>query len=408
MAYLLDRDGLFFYLTARVDDKYVMRAYMWTCIAVVIVIGVSVGLGAHRNQRAFLAKPVQHFSQQTYHLVWGGTIAVSLLLTGLAWRSNGYTVPLLQLLADPVRYLFLRTEARENISQVLLNANLLFLCSLSLVLAAFFLKRNKRLKLLITVLNLLLVGSFTLAKSPIAKVVVITLIFFSCMRPIRVATLAKFGAVFILAVLPLFIVAEAGLGSWAKDRTLTQTLASRVLYGQWAALPFFFEIYEKKRASLGTLQPTYLAGSKAERWSYRGEEAPARQAMRLVTGYRDLESAGVGVAVTFFIGDAYGVFGYPGIVMAAVVVGLEILLLTLVLLHWPRNVLTMFLFTWFCFKFATSAITGFSGFMFGSATYLLLLLAITTFFAQRNRRNSLGRPPPATPSVISPVVDGAR
>ena len=87
---------------------------------------------------------------------------------------------------------------------------------------------------------------------------------------------------------------------------------ARVIYGQWAALPFFFEMFDKDRQSVVVLAPPYFGDGNA--WERDGVEVPPRKVMRAVTGYRVLEGTGSGVAVTYFIGEAFAVAGRAGIV----------------------------------------------------------------------------------------------
>lgn len=387
LAYLIDNDGVFFALTARVEQRHILEAYIWTCVAILILVTMTVMLGTHNNQNAFLSKPIKRSSPLFYNVAWISCISLSFVLSLVTFASAGFVVPLVELFSDPGGYLLLRSEARANVSQGLLNLNLLFLCPLSVCIAAFFAERRKRLMLSVSVLNIVVVASFSLAKSPIAMALFVIIIFYSCVKPINLLRLSKYGVVMIAVLIPLFMASDSGRVSWAGDRNVLEIVGGRVIYGQWAGLPYFFNIYEKKRASLGTLQPSYLRAGEGGRWSYKGEESPARQAMRVVTGYKDLEGAGVGVAVTFFIGEAYAVWGHAGIIVASVIVGLQLYLVTLIFRTWPRSLWTMFLYSWFTYKMAIGIITGFSAFLFSTSTYLLVLLVIVTFFAHATRRN---------------------
>ncbi len=379
LAVLVDTDGLLFVLVGRVDDAHVSQAYVWTVIAVMILLVTAFLFGTLKNESAFLNKPIADWSQRTYLWFWITCALFSALISLRLFVSAGFSIPLLELFSNPAGYLLLRTEARQAVSQSLLNVNLLFFAPLSVCLALFFLKKHKKILVPISILNLALAASFSLAKSPIAMAFLVILIFYSCIRPIPVMRLARHGVVAILALIPLFLASESGRVSWAGDRGVLEIIGGRIVYGQWAGLPYFFDIFEKEKVSVGTLFPSYLRADSVDRWSYRGEESPARQAMRLVTGYRDLESAGVGVAVTFYIGEAYAVWGYVGVFLATVVVSLQLWLATRLLVYWPRNLLTMFLYSWFIYKTTVGLITGFSAFMFGSATYLLILVSLLTF-----------------------------
>lgn len=388
-AYLLDHDGIMFALVSRVEERFVFEAYAWTCVAFLIVSVVVIGLRVHKNENVFLSKPMPKKSQRYYDVAWLGILAMSLIATSVLFVSAGYSIPLFDLASNPAIYLLQRTEARANINQNLLNINLLFLCPLSVCIAAFFLARRRAVKLAISIANILLVAGFSLAKSPVAMAFFIIVIFYSCMKPIKIMKLARYGVLLIAIMVPLFLAADPGRGTWGANRNVMEIVGGRIFYGQWAGLPYFFDIYENKRAPLGTLLPPYLQVGDGGRWSYKGEEAPARQAIRGVTGYKDLEASGVGVAVTFFIGEAYAVWGYSGIIVASLVVGLQIYFMTLIFSVWPRTIWSMFLYSWFVYKIGIGVTTGFSAFLFSSAAYLLFFLLIITVltFAHRNSRS---------------------
>jgi len=396
-AYLLDNEGIMFALISRVEERYVLEAYAWTCGAFLIVVVTAIGLGAHRNQNSFLSKPMPVKSQRYYNWAWLSILALSLIGSSVLFVSAGFSIPLLELASNPVNYLLQRTEARASINQNLLNINLLFFCPLSVCIAVFFLEKRRPLKIAISIVNILLVMGFSLAKSPMAMAFFIIVIFYSCMKRINLMKLARYGTLLIAMMIPLFMAADIGRTGWGANRNVVELVGGRIFYGQWSGLPYYFNIYEKKRAPLGTLLPPYLRTGEGGRWSYKGEESPARQAIRGSTGYKDLEGAGVGVAVTFFIGEAYAVWGHAGMVVASLVVGLQIYLVTLIFRAWPRTVWSMFLYSWFVYKIGIGMITGFSAFLFGSAAYVLFFLLIVTLLTDAHRRPLLPAPPHESP-----------
>ena len=144
-AYLLDTEGIMFALISRVEERYVIEAYVWTCVAFFVVLIVAVGLGAHKNQSTFLSKPMPFESQRYYNSAWLGILALSLVASSILFVSADFSIPLLELAANPANYLLQRTEARASINQNLVNINLLFLCPLSVCISAFFLDKRRRL-----------------------------------------------------------------------------------------------------------------------------------------------------------------------------------------------------------------------------------------------------------------------
>jgi len=390
-ACLFDTYGIFFILTSRVGERAVLDAYRWTVVGLVVVIGLALVLGAQKKEKAFLSKSISPRSQRYYNNLWIGVLCASALATFVNFISTGFTIPLLELISDPANFLLQRSEARAAVNQNLLNLNLVFLCPFSICISAFFIKRWRIVKILISILNILVVSSFSLAKSPIAIAFLVVIIFSSCIRPISYKRLMRMGVLLVAIVIPIFMLASAGRSTWGQNKSVVEIVVGRILYGQWTGLPYFFEIYKKKKASIGTLLPPYLRSGDG-RWEYKGEESPSRQSMRAVTGYRNLETAGVGVAVTFFIGEAYAVWGVAGAILGSLLVGFEIYLLTWVFSHWPRNIWTMFLYSWFTYKIGIGIMTGFSAFIFSSLAYLLAAFFLLTLMLILDRRTTDPKP----------------
>lgn len=385
IAYLVDTEGLFFVLTRRVEESYIFTAYLWTVISFCLLLLLLEFLTVRKNFDQFLHKPISPSVFVSTDRLWFYTLLISLALTGLMFIRAGFSIPLLEASDNPTLYLIQRKTFKENISPVLFNANALGVGVFNLSLALFFAEKNRKTKILTSILNYLLLASFSLAKSSFGTGILILLLYYAFLKPIPIKKLARVGVVFFALIVPMFMIAKVDKTSWTDGKGIATIIAGRIFYGQWTALPFFWEAYERRSAGFGTVLPGYLK-SGDQRWEYRGEEAPARYVIHLTTGYRDLERAGVGVAVTYFIGEAFALAGYMGVFLACLLVACEFWMLSFSFRYFKKTPITIFLYSWFLYKFTIGLITGISAFLLTSTTVLLFFVFIMVLLSRSQQK----------------------
>jgi hypothetical protein len=295
----------------------------------------------------------------------------------------GYSLPLLDLPSDVTGILLRRIEVEQRIGSVLFNFNAAFLGPLSVFLSLFFVDRNRRLKVIVTCANFLVIGTFSIAKSSFILGLIVVMLTYSFVRPLSKGRLVKFGVLALALVMPMFIVTRANQDSGDTGELVARVAVARVIYGQWAALPYFFEMFEKEPQPIRVLLPPYLSSGGA--WERDGEEVPARKVMRAVTGYSFLEASGAGVAVTYFIGEAFAVGGNAGIILGCLLVCFEIWMMTFVFKHVAKTPESVFFYSWFIYKVCLGLITGISTFLISSFTLTLLGTFLIVLFMRLNR-----------------------
>jgi len=380
LAHFFDSDGMFFYFTRHVESRYVNIAYFWTILSAVLLYILNVSAGSSRNLLSFVRKQSSN-GIVSPALLWVCVITLSIALNAYFFVRMGYSLPLLNLPDNVTELLMRRIEVKERLNPVLFSLNATVLGPLSLILAIFFMEKRRQQVLIASAVNFLIVGSFSLAKSSFVIGVVIVFLAYSFVRPLRIRNVVKMGVLFFALLIPMFVITSSKQAPHVRGEALAEIVSARIFYGQWAALPYFFELFDRDTQPAAVLKPPYLSDGDA--WSRNGIEVPARKVMRAVTGYQNLEGTGSGVAVTYFIGEAFAVGGRLGVILGCFLVGLEIWLLTFLFKSLGKTPLTIYLYSWFIYKICMGLITGLSSFVFSSFTIALIglgaLVALSRF-----------------------------
>ncbi|MEL7538061.1 MAG: hypothetical protein AAFZ58_06915 [Pseudomonadota bacterium] len=382
IALLFDQDGMLFYFVRHLDQRYLGVAYVWTVLSAALLLALNVLFGSHRNFDKFMEKP-RTAGRVDPDALWWVVFVVGCGLNALFFVLAGFELPLLNLPENVTELLLRRIELKEQLNPILFNLGATVLGPLALILSFFFVKHRRGLKIAASIASFVVLGTFSLAKSSFIVGVLILIFAYSFLRPLSIRSIMKVSGVFLIALLPMFILTNSKEAPHVRGEALAEIVMARIVYGQWAALPFFFEMFERDEQDVGLLTPPYLSDGDA--WTRGGEEVPPRKVMRAVTGYRVLEGTGSGVAVTYFIGEAFAVAGESGIVLACVLVCGLIWMLTFVFKDVQKTPLTIYAYSWFLYKIGMGLITGFSAFVASSLTIAvvgLFLLTVARAMAQ--------------------------
>ena len=150
VARTLDQDGMLFYFVRHIDLAYLDVAYFWTLVSALLLVGLNILLGSHRNFDIFMAKSIERGSVDP-RLLWMCVIVASALLNIYFFVKMGYSLPLLDLPENVTELLLRRIEVKERLNPILFNLNATVLGPLSLILSLFFIPRYKRTKVLVFV-----------------------------------------------------------------------------------------------------------------------------------------------------------------------------------------------------------------------------------------------------------------
>jgi hypothetical protein len=268
----------------------------------------------------------------------------------------------------------LRQSFEFLINQNVFTFQLYVLAGLNYAIAATGINRYRRLYIGASLFNILLICSFALAKSPIANVCLIICLFYSLVRPFTI-NLFKLIAIPVTVVCLLFPMYWAtGIGRTTEKNTLIM-ISERIFFGQWAALPYYFELFDDLRLPYSSVLPPYIKShlygvDKMEML----EQVPARYVMRAIIGDDAVDEGGPGVASSFFIGEAYALGGYPAVIAGCVLVVSELWLLSMAFLHFRKTVVSSYIYAFMIFKFCMGLVSGISAFVLSGFTIILFII----------------------------------
>lgn len=367
LAHLADPEGIGYLAsyTERAGIDTVLRAYLWTVYAAVVLTLLFYMTGTRRRLVAYQERPETALSRRAYGQIWMYAFTAGLACATFLYVQNGFEHPGLKGFGmDYLDYALLRVQTSETINMNVYNVGLTLFVSFAMIVALFYLKSFWRV--IITAALFITLGSFSLAKAPMASAVLLWLFYYIAVKK---PALTKIGvsAICLLAVLSLmyFISGFAGQGQALGTQILT-----RVLSGQFADLPYYFECFETSKVPLTALLPPYM-----QCWLGL-EKIPS--AARLVMEYTNpaaVAAGTAGVASTIFIGEAYAWAGLWGIVFAPFWVAFHFWLVTAIFTRLPKNIWCAFVFAYLFYRMSMALIGGFSYFVFSGIHIVLLAVA---------------------------------
>lgn len=375
-----------------ITDDEVLSAYAWTVYACAAMVLLYFAFGIHRDVKAYQRRPMVPYSESRYSGLWFLTLVIGLFLVGAIWVQAGLTIPVIAALgADYWSYHRLRQSYGEAINQMLYNVTLYWVATSNLLIAWLHLNRAHVAYRAISTGLFLLVGSFTLARSPLALAFMIVVNYHLFWRPVPWKVLTSAAAAMAVVMFALHFLA----GTPGGYTSLGHYLGVRVVYGQWTSLPYYFSIFAHDPAPFSSVLPPILQGSDTQLVS-----GPSRIVITHMVP--EAVRAGVaGVASAFFIGEAYAVGGVPGVIVAPALVMAQAWVIVRSFLSLEKTTLHVFLFSWFLFKLFTGVVSGFSAFLFSSLQAMVLLLfywvLLSRVLAEPRRAHGAHIPPATLP-----------
>ncbi len=366
-------------------DTELATAYIWTIYACAALGFLYYVLGIARMVKAYQERPLEEFKGLGYEFAWLVSFSLGLVCVFVMYIQAGFRIPvLLAYGADYWTYNRYRTEFTELINQNLYMITLYWFTTFSVVVGFIHVRRFKIAIRAFSIALVLLVGLFTLARSTLSLALVIVVIYRLFTAKLRVYEFVTgISAAAILMV---------GMHQLAGDPggydSMSSYLGSRLLYGQWMALPHFFALFNNEPAALSTILPPILQAGPAQITA----DSPAR----LVMWHLAPEAAAdgtAGVACGFFIGEAFAIAGIAGVVLAPLLVVAQMWLISKCFESLRKTPLTVCLYAWFLFKIMLGIISGVSAFLFTALQVMILIVAYWVFMEKSfgNRSRTLAR-----------------
>jgi hypothetical protein len=346
---------------ARASD--IWTAYYWTVYGSVAFILLALLLGVFKHVSAYQHRPLELPNSAEAVRNWRISFAISAAVIVIMFLQAGGTVPILSVLrANITEYsdaAILRTYFSGRVNESLYNINLLFVAPFNLMMAFFCLRGFWRR--FFSLLLFVLAASFSLAKSQIAASLFVLVLFASLARPPKFRSIVVFALLMVLCIAPFYL-----LFAYATNLSeVAELLAGRIVYGQWAGLPYYFMLFKGSPQPLASLLPPYV------QW-FTGDagDSPGRKVMIFMEPAAAMEGV-AGNVPTFYVGEAYAVAGMPGVLAAPFLVAFELLLLAFCFRLLPKTPLVTIFYSWFLYKATIGLVGGVSLFLVSGFTIAL-------------------------------------
>lgn len=227
-------------------------------------------------------------------------------------------------------------------------------------------KKWKNLFLLLFLMSLIII-TYDLSKAPILIYILGIMVIFTIHNgKIKFNRLVIYFIIIILLILSMYMII---FNTSFDDLTNINTgPVGRIVYGQISALFLTFEVFPYEIAFLkGESLPSFLGGN-----SLRSSEI-----IMSIYGQHGVKDGTAGVMNTVFIGEAYANFGWLGVIIGSIYVGILIQLLLIIFLRIRKTPLNIAFFTFFAIKIPLSG--GFVDFFYNPLLLFLLILYCMIF-----------------------------
>ncbi len=269
---------------------------------------------------------------------------------------------------DPSEYVYSRIKLSYVINPLIYGVGLYIFAAGALVLA-FRCLGGVWIRL-ITLALFVWLGTFSLAKAPIAATLVEVLIISVVLKPAR--SPARLIGVLFLAVLSaglLFYMTSGGKNVLDS----LYGLMRRLFLGEFADLPTYFNVFKENHASPLAMLPSYLK-------NFFGIDLPPPSKLLYLHGHSQEELLTVGMANSFFVGEAYAVAGILGVIVSPFIVAANIILVVHYFVRQEKTFFNVFIFGFLAYKFIMGLFSGISVYLLSSAQIIFMLHVFYTWF----------------------------
>ena len=334
--------------------------------------------------REFLEKPVEIKSERVMFWLVSAIGFICCMLLLLYIVNIGY-FPLLRLLRAPAGFDF-GTERQRISNIVIVNSyvkNILIGMFIPLLSYVAFTYAIVLKKFWWGALSFVLIGASIVAstinfeKSPVVFYLFVLLIIIMYVRGgLKTPTVAGFGVLAALAI--IFIYARQGYNFFSGDSNFYNGPVGRTIFTQVGTLTMHFDLFPAVFPFLWgrSLSPTAM--------HLFGVEGSYVRSAKLVMDYYGSEKVydGTGgVMNAFFTGEAYANFGYTGMVLSIVYMGVLFGLLFFLFVRIRKNPYNLAIIALLTSRLAQATQGGFTDFIYNFQTIFLLLLIPFGHFA---------------------------
>jgi len=364
-AFLVDKNGYFFYSMRNLSDKtFILSSYLLTLYAFLVMIFLYYILGLKKRINNYMKEDIVHLSSMNYKILWMITFALSFICFLIIFIQAGGKHPALTALSSD--YLGIQ-ELRHNVSLAVnlnvYNIGFKFFLPFNIIISLFLLR--KLFMSLASLFLFLLMSPFVLEKGQIVSFIVLVIFVRILISKISYKKIFQYGVLSLLLISAMYIITRFATGF----ASLASSISKRLFYGQISDLPYYFELFSKGKISFGTLLPPYIANLLG----LHDMKSASYLAMAHINP-EAFSQGTVGVANSFYIGEAFAVAGYLGVILSPFIVMANLAFFVYFFTKLKKNIFFLFLFAWFLFKTFDGIFGGISYFTFSGLHILLLCI----------------------------------
>lgn len=369
-AYLLDKGAYSYYFTRKLgNENFILISYLYTFYAFMVMAILYYVLGLKRKIKVYMNKKAVHLAKHHYEWAWLITFVLASACFAYILIQTGGRHPAFEALrSDYSGIQVLRHNISLTVNMNVYNLGFKFFLAINIIIALFFLR--KRYLSLISLLLFALMSTFALEKGLIVSTIILIVFCRILISEIPFKKLLYYGFISLFLISGMYLLTKFA----TSFPSLFTGIIRRMFYGQISDLPHYFELFSNNNISFSSLLPPYIA-------NLFGIEG-IKPASRLVMEYTNPAAAAqgtVGVANSFFIGEAYAVAGYIGVILSPFIVMANLTFFVYLFSRLKKNIFFIFLFAWFLFKTFDGIFGGISYFTF-SGLHIILLCVLYYLF----------------------------
>ncbi len=362
------------------DKGYPLISYFSILYASLVLGAISFGLSLHKKLLAYATRNCLVPSASILLLFWCFTFFAALGCFISVFVQAGMEHPMISALRSEnvFQIATIRSGLAKTIDMRVYNLGFLFLLPLNLIISVLLL-RNILLSVA-SVLLLFLLGTFTLAKAPLAYVLIFVLIFRTVYSPLYLRSAISYLSVIILSLILLFV--STGYAGF-NIQSVARNIGDRILFGQILDLPYYFEVFSQNKVGLQSLMPPYIAGDQKSAARIVGEYSIKKRFLCKPLDSKEEEAVYArvaGVANTFFTGEAFAWAGYLGVILSPFIIMAHVAFFIYLFGKLRKTWFSVYIFSFLLYKTFIGIFGGISYFIFSSIhivimAFLLLLVS---------------------------------
>jgi len=377
-AYFIDKGGYVYYFTRKLsNENFILISYLYTLYAFLVMVVLYYCLGLKGKIKFYMKKKIDHLAKHNYELAWLITFVLAFACFAYIFIQAGGKHPALAAIKfDYSGIAALRRNISLAINLNIYNLGFKFFLPLNIIISLFFLRR--RILFLISLILFVLMSTFVLGKGPIVSTIILIVFFRMLISEIPFKKLLQYGFISLLLISFMYFLTKFATGI----PSLLSGINRRIFYGQISDLPHYFELFSKYKISFSSTLPPYITNL----FGIEGTKSASRLVMEHINPIEASQGL-VGVANSFFVGEAYAVAGHIGVILSPFIVMAYLTFIVYLFSGLKKNIFFIFLFTWFLFK-TFKGITGGIGYFTFSGLHIVLLFLFYYLFSYAFVKNA--------------------